>query len=132
MHILKFTYFCKMEFSEEEIHFAGMNFIGEELQKLGYEFLGVNSKPKKHPQFVIFKSGEPITFVMVKTVLYPSDYTELPDVSEKVVAHAKKQDSSVWFAGVGICDAEDEKLPPKKGEPYKLLFNGFKKIHTHV
>ncbi|MDO5656539.1 MAG: Na(+)-translocating NADH-quinone reductase subunit F [Flavobacteriaceae bacterium] len=120
-----------MKFSEEEIHYAGMNFIGEELQALGYEFLGVNSDLKKHPQFVIFKSGEPITFVMVKTVLYPDNFTALPDVSEKVVEHAKRQDSSVWFAGVALCDAENEQLPPSLGSPYKILFNGFKIVHTH-
>lgn len=121
-----------MEFSAEEIHYAGMNFVGEELQKLGYEFLGVNSKPQKHPQFVIFKSGEPITFVLVKTVVFPANFEALPQVTEKVVAHAKKQDSSVWFAGVALCDAENEQKPPRIGKPYKILFNGFKKIHTHV
>lgn len=120
-----------MEFSTEEIHFAGMNFVGEELQKMGYEFLGVNSKPKKHPQFVIFKSGEPITFVIVKTVIFPEDFDSLPDVTQKVVEHAKTQDSSVWFAGVGLSDAENPSLTPSKARPYQLLFNGFKKIHTH-
>ena len=121
-----------MEFTKEEIHYAGMNFVGEELQKMGYEFLGVNSKPNKHPQFVIFKSGEPITFVMVKTEIFPNDFNQLPNVADKVIAHAKKQDSSVWFAGVGLCDANDEKLPPSKGKDYKILFNGFKKLHQHV
>lgn len=120
-----------MEFTNEEIHHIGMNFIGEELQKLGYEFLGVNSDLKKHPQFVTFKSGEPITFVMVKTVVFPADFDALPDMKDKVIAHAKTQDSSVWFAGVGVCDHENPKLPPSKGKPYQILFNGFKILHTY-
>ncbi|MXV38748.1 Na(+)-translocating NADH-quinone reductase subunit F [Flavobacteriaceae bacterium Ap0902] len=120
-----------MEFSKEEIHYIGMNFIGEKLQKMGYEFLGVNSKLKKHPQFVIFKKGEPITFVMVKTVSFPKDFQAVPEVSKKVIAHAKKQDSSVWFAGVGVNDAEDNTKPPMKGRPYQILFTDFKILHTH-
>lgn len=121
-----------MNFTEEEIHHIGMNFIGEELQKMGYEFLGVNSKLKKHPQFVIFKSGEPITFVMVNTVLYPNSFVDVPEVSQKVIKHAKAQDSSVWFAGIGLCNDEDPNAPMKRGQPYRILFNGFKKLHTHA
>lgn len=124
-------YLYFMNFSEEEIHHIGMNFIGEELQNLGYEFLGVNSKLQKHPQFVIFKSGEPITFVMVQTVLYPEDFVEVPKIAEKVISHAKTQDSSVWFAGIGLCDADDHNKPILRGNPYKILFNGFKILHTH-
>ena len=121
-----------MEFSKEEIHYIGMNFVGEELQNMGYEFLGINSKLKKHPQFVIFKSGEPITFVMVKTEVFPNDFSTLPEVSDKVIAHAKTQDSSVWFAGVGLANDEDPQFPPDNEKPYKILFNGFKKLHTHA
>lgn len=47
-----------MEFTEEELHYMAMNFIGEELQKMGFEFLAVNSKLKKHPQFVTYKKNE--------------------------------------------------------------------------
>lgn len=125
-------YLYIMEFTAEEMHHIGMNFIGEELQKLGYEFLGVNSKPKKHPQFVIFKSGEPITFVMVNTVAYPNSFVDVPEVATKVIEHAKTQDSSVWFAGIGLCDADDPSAPLKRGKPYKILFNGFKILHTYV
>lgn len=120
-----------MEFTKEEIHYIGMNFIGEELQKMGYEFLGVNSKLEKHPQFVLFKKGEPITFVMVKTVVVPSDFNRVPEIQEKVIKHAKTQDSSVWFAGIGLCDNENPEKAPIKGKPYQILFSGFKKLHTH-
>ena len=125
-------YLYRMEFNEEEIHHIGMNFIGEELQKMGYEFLGVNSTLKKHPQFVIFKSGEPITFVIVNTVLFPARFVDVPEVAEKVISHAKKQDSSVWFAGIGLCNADDHNAPIQRGKPYKILFNGFKILHTYV
>lgn len=121
-----------MKFSKEEIHYIGMNFIGEKLQEMGYEFLGVNSDLKKHPQFVIFKKGEPITFVMVKTVTFPNDFQSVPEISKKVIEHAKKQDSSVWFAGVGVNDAEDNTKEPTKGKPYQILFIDFQKLHTHI
>lgn len=120
-----------MEFNEQEIHYIGMNYIGELLQEMGYEFLGVNSKLKKHPQFVIYKKGEPITFVMVKTVSFPHNFEAVPEVSKRVIEHAKKQESNVWFAGVGVNDAEDHTKKPMKGKPYQILFTDFKKLYTH-
>ena len=114
-----------MEFTEEELHYIGMNFIGEELQKMGFEFLAVNSKLKKHPQFVTYKKGEKNVFIMVQSFLPPNDYTKVPEVAQKVLDKANEQDANLWFAGVGITHANDITKPPVKGEAYKILFNGF-------
>ena len=43
--------------SDQELHNLAMNIVGKKLQKMGYEFVAVNSKLKKHPQFVLFKKG---------------------------------------------------------------------------
>ena len=55
--------------TEQELHNLGMNIAGKKLQKMGYEFVAVNSTLKKHPQFVLFKKGEPTIFVLVKVTL---------------------------------------------------------------
>ena len=89
-----------MEFTEEELHYIGMNFIGEELQKMGFEFLAVNSKLKKHPQFVTYKKGEKNVFIMVQSFLPPNDYTKVPEVAQKVLDKANEQNANLWFAGV--------------------------------
>jgi len=44
-----------------------MNTVGEKLEKMGYELQAINSQLKRHPQFVLFKKGEPTIFVLVKT-----------------------------------------------------------------
>ena len=51
----------------QELHNLGMNIVGKKLQEKGYEFVAINSELKKHPQFVLFKKGEPTIFVLVKT-----------------------------------------------------------------
>jgi hypothetical protein len=51
--------------TEQELHNLGMNIVGKKLQEKGYEFVAINSTLKKHPQFVLFKKGEPTIFVLV-------------------------------------------------------------------
>ena len=41
--------------TEQELHNLAMNIVGRQLEADGYEFMGVNSKPKKNPQFVCLK-----------------------------------------------------------------------------
>lgn len=41
--------------SAQELHNLAMNIVGKKLQEMGYEFVAVNSKLKKHPQFVLYK-----------------------------------------------------------------------------
>lgn len=72
-----------MEFTEEELHYMAMNFIGEELQKMGFEFLAVNSKLKKHPQFVTYKKNEKNIFVLVQASLPPMITQGCPPLQAK-------------------------------------------------
>ena len=112
--------------TEQELHNLGMNIAGKELQKMGYEFLAVNSTLKKHPQFVLFKKGEPTIFVLVKVtnnIQRPREYDAL--WMETFKEHAKKQNAKVWFAGIGIANAESTELPVFKDEPYYIAFDGF-------
>ena len=76
----------------QELHNLAMYIVGEKLEKMGYEFQAINSQLKRHPQYVLFKKGEPTIFVLVKATANlqnPNDY----DVfwMETFVAHAKKQ-----------------------------------------
>ena len=65
---------------EQELHNLAMNIVGTRLEEMGYEFVAVNSTLKKHPQFVLFKKGEPTIFVLVKAtpnLQNPSSYDEI-------------------------------------------------------
>ena len=42
--------------------------------------------------------------------------------------HAKKQNAKVWFAGVGIANAESVENPVFKDQPYYVAFEDFIKI----
>lgn len=115
--------------TEQELHNLGMNIVGKKLQKMGYEFVAVNSALKKHPQFVLFKKGEPTIFVLVKVtnnIQTPHDYDKI--WMETFVAHAKKQNAKVWFAGIGIANAESIELPVFKDKPYYVAFDDFTKV----
>ncbi|PQJ76353.1 Na(+)-translocating NADH-quinone reductase subunit F [Polaribacter glomeratus] len=119
MHILK----------AQELHNLAMNIVGEKLQAMGYEFQAINSQLKRHPQFVLFKKGEPTIFVLVKTSSNLQDPNEYDTVwMETFKEHAKKQNAKVWFAGVGIANAESVENPVFKDQPYYVAFEDFVKI----
>ena len=113
----------------QELHNLGMNIVGKKLQKMGYEFVAVNSQLKKHPQFVLYKKGEPTIFVLVKTTNNIQDTTKYDAIwMETFKEHAKKQNAKVWFAGVGIANAESVENPVFKNQPYYVAFEDFIKI----
>ena len=117
------------ELTKQELHNLGMNIIGKKLQKMGYEFIAVNSELKKHPQFVLFKKGEPTIFVIVKTtnnIQSPQEYDVL--WMETFKEHAKKLNAKVWYAGIGIANAESVELPVFKDQPYYVAFDDFIKF----
>ena len=112
--------------TEQELHNLAMNIVGRKLQDMGYEFLAVNSKLKKHPQFVLYKKGEPTTFVLVKAtdnLQNPQEY----DVEwmEWFKEHARSQEARVWFAGVGLANAASVEMPVFKDLPYYVAFEEF-------
>ncbi len=74
--------------SEQELHNLAMNIVGRELEAAGYEFLGVNSKPKRNPQFVCLKDTV-VHFIVVRCIAHPANpriYDE--KILEKVKEHA--------------------------------------------
>lgn len=113
----------------QELHNLAMNIVGKKLEKKGYEFQAINSTLKKHPQFVLFKKSEQTIFVLVKVsgnMQNPNDYDVL--WMENFKNHAKKQNAKVWFAGVGIANAESIENPVFKDRPYYVAFEDFIKI----
>ena len=114
--------------TEQELHNLAMNIVGKKLQEMGYEFVAINSKLKRHPQFVLFKKGEPTIFVLVKAtnIQNPESYDVL--WMETFKEHAKKSNADVWYAGVGIANAESIELPVFKDQPYYVAFDDFVKI----
>ena len=113
----------------QELHNLGMNIIGEKLQEMGYEFVAINSKLKKHPQYVLYKKGEPTIFVLVKVssnIQQPERYDTIWMETFKV--HAIQQNAKVWFAAIGIANAESVELPVFKDQPYYVAFDSFEKV----
>ncbi|MCK0132366.1 Na(+)-translocating NADH-quinone reductase subunit F [Flavobacteriaceae bacterium F08102] len=115
--------------TEQELHNLGMNIVGEKLQEMGYEFVAINSKLKRHPQFVLYKKGEPTIFVLVK-VTSNLEQTHLYDEGwmETFKQHAIEQKAKVWFAGVGIANAESIEMPVFRDQPYYVSFDEFVKV----
>ena len=115
--------------TEQELHNLGMNIVGKKLEEMGFEFIAVNSKLKKHPQFVLFKKGEDTIFVLVKVTNNLQRSQEYDTIwMETFKQHAKKQNARIWFAGVGIANAESIDMPVFKDQPYYVSFNDFIKI----
>ena len=113
----------------QELHNLAMNIVGQKLEKMGYEFQAINSTLKRHPQFVLFRKGERTIFVLVKVssnMQNPNEYDVL--WMETFKSHAKKQNAKVWFAGVGIANAESVENPVFKDQPYYVAFEDFIKI----
>ena len=44
------------------------------------------------------------------------------------VSHAKQQNAKVWFAGVGIANAESVENPVFINQPYYVAFEDFVKV----
>ena len=53
--------------TQQELHNLAMNIVGKRLEEMGYEFQAINSKLKRHPQFVLFKKGEQTVFCTRKS-----------------------------------------------------------------
>lgn len=124
-------YFIKMMriLTEQELHNLAMNVVGDKLKEMGYEFQAVNSTLKKHPQFILYKKGEPTVFVLVKAtsnLQNPNAYD--PIWMETFIQHAQKNNAVVWFAGVGIANAESVENPVFLNQPYYLAFDDFVKF----
>ena len=114
--------------TEQELHNLAMNIVGRQLEAEGYEFMGVNSKPKKNPQFVCLKEKQ-LHFIVVRSISYPNNPTEYDEVLlRKVKEHALKHEARTYYAGVGLSNAKDQNLPVYLNESYIVDYDGLIEI----
>jgi len=115
--------------SDLELHQLAMNIVGKDLEKDSFEFLSVNSKLKKDPQFVCIKNKK-LFFIIVKAVLYPDNPNKVEIYKiDKLKEHAQKFNASLFFAGVGLANAENYEFPIFKDSDYVVNFKGIEKIN---
>lgn len=116
------------ELTDQELHNLAMNIVGRRLEEDGYEFMGVNSKPKKNPQFVCLKDKK-LHFIVVRNVPFPEDpkkYDE--ELMSKMKDHAYKHEARAYYAGVGLSNAKDRSSPVYLNEDYIVDYDGLIEI----
>jgi len=119
--------------TEQELHNLAMNHVGKELEERGFEFIAVNSKLKKHPQFVCIDKNSQYFFVLVKAVLLPENPNNYDIVwMETFKNHAREKEAKVLYAGVGLANAQDKNLPVYLNEDYVLEYNGIQVIEENL
>lgn len=119
--------------TEQELHNLAMNEVGKDLEKRGFEFIAINSKLKKHPQFVCMDKNKQYFFVIVKTVMLPENPNNYDMIwMESFKKHAREQDAKVLYAGVGLGNPNGESLPVFLNEDYLMEYNGLQVIETNL
>jgi len=117
------------ELTKQELHNLGMNIVGKELKKNKFEFLAVNSELSKNPQFIMNNPKGELTFVIVKTVLYPDEPDNFDSIwMETFRIHAKSKNAKLFYAGVGLANNDDMDKPLSRDSGYIVKFNGLKEI----
>lgn len=118
--------------SAQELHNLAMNHVGKDLEKRGFEFIAINSKLKKHPQFVCIDKSKQYFFVIVRAVMLPDNPNNFDIVwMETFKEHARSQDAKVLYAGVGLGNPNGEDLPVYLNEEYLIEYNGIQVIETN-
>ena len=116
------------ELTEQELHNLAMNIVGKQLEEDGFEFMGVNSKLKKDPQFVVLKN-KGLHFVIVRATSYPKDANLYdPVFMQTIKEHAVKFEAKTYYAGVGLGHGLDYAKPVIKDEDYTMVYNGIQEI----
>ena len=119
--------------SKQEMHNLAMNHVGKDLESRGFEFLAINSKLKKHPQFVCIDKNSQYFFVIVRVVKLPDNPNNYDVVwMETFKKHAQDKDAKVLYAGVGISNPQGEDLPVYLNEEYLIEYNGIQVIETNL
>ncbi len=118
--------------SKQELHNLAMNHVGKELQQRGFEFIAVNSRLKKHPQFVCIDKTSQYYFVLVRAVMLPENPNNYDVVwMETFKEHARNNNAKVLYAGVGLGNPNGEHLPLYLNEEYLMEYNGIQVIDTN-
>ena len=119
--------------TEQELHNLAMNHVGKDLENRGFEFVAVNSKLKKHPQFVCIDKNSQYFFVIVRVVMLPDNPNNYDVVwMETFKNHAKEKDAKVLYAGVGIGNPKGDQLPVFLNEDYLIEYNGIQVIDSNL
>ena len=117
----------------QELHNLAMNHVGKDLENRGFEFVAINSKLKKHPQFVCIDKNSQYFFVIVRAVILPENPNNYDVVwMESFKKHAREKDAKVWYAGVGLGNSNDKKSPIYLNEDYLLEYNGIQILETNL
>ena len=119
--------------SKQELHNLAMNHVGKDLEQRGFEFIAINSKLKKHPQFVCIDKNSQYFFVIVRAVLLPENPNNYDVIwMESFKKHAREKNAQVLYAGVGLANAADKKLPIYLNEEYLIEYNGIQVLETNL
>ncbi len=119
--------------TKQELHNLAMNIVGEELEKKGFEFIAINSKLGKHPQFVCVDKSNQRYFVVVKAVAYPDNPNNYDVIwMEAFKKHAIEQEAKVFYAGVGLQNADSPNKPVFFNKDYLLEYAGLQTIETNL
>ena len=119
--------------SEQELHNLAMNHVGKELEERGFEFVAINSKLKKHPQFVCIDQTSQYFFGIVRAVILPENPNNYDVVwMETFKQHARDNDAKVLYAGMGLGNPNGEQLPIYLDEDYLLEYNGIQVIENNL
>jgi hypothetical protein len=114
--------------TDQELHNLAMNIVGRMLEEEGYEFMGVNSKPKKNPQFVCLKKKQ-LYFIVVRNIPFPEDPKKYDEqLMKKIRDQADKHEAKIYYAGVGLLNAADRTLPVYLNEEYIVNYDGLVEI----
>ena len=128
------AYFCHMNkaLTHQELHNLAMNHVGKDLEKRGFEFVAINSKLKKHPQFVCIDKNNQYFFVIVRAVILPKNPNNYDIVwMETFKNHARQKEAKVLYAGVGLSNPDGNDLPIYLNEEYLIEYNGIQVIETN-
>ncbi len=119
--------------TKQELHNLAMNHVGKDLEQRGFEFIAVNSKLKRHPQFVCMDKNKQYYFVIVKAVILPENANNYDVVwMESFKKHAQEHNAKVLYAGVGLGNPKGDDLPIYLNEEYLIEYNGIQVIETHL
>ena len=119
--------------TNQELHNLAMNHVGRDLESRGFEFVAINSKLKKHPQFVCIDKNKQYFFVIVRAVLMPDNPNNFDLVwMETFKKHARDKDAKVLYAGVGLGNPKGENHPLYLNEEYLIEYNGIQYLETNL
>ena len=119
--------------TKQELHNLAMNHVGKDLEQRGFEFIAINSKLKKHPQFVCMDKTKQYFFVIVRAVILPENPNNFDVVwMESFKKHARENDAKVLYAGVGIGNVNGDDKQLFLNEEYLMEYNGIQVLDTNL